>query len=129
VAAVGLAAAVMAALTFRSRPAPGCPPSRSIGGPYVNGPHRKIECPPNGRVVASLAEIVATLRELPEKEATSWAAGVDWSFFDTSRSQAVEASKNGDYVTAIRQYCRGIRNVMQQFREHRPTVDTSWHPL
>jgi serine/threonine protein phosphatase PrpC len=129
VAAVGLVAALMTALTFGSRSASGCPPSRSLGGPYGNGPHRKIECPPNGRVVASLAEIVSTLRELPEKENTSWAADVDWTFFDSSRSQAVEASKNGDYVTAIRQYCRGIRNVMQQFREHRPTVDTSWHPL
>jgi protein phosphatase len=125
----GLALLLMASLIFRPKPNHGLPAARSIGGPYGNGPHRKVECPPNGRVVASLSEIAATLRALPDKEQTSWAANVDWQFFDDAQSKAGEASKNGDYVTAMRQYCRGIRNVMQQFREHRPTVDSSWSPL
>jgi serine/threonine protein phosphatase PrpC len=123
VSAVGLLAALMAALSFRSRPPAGLAPSRSIGGPYGNGPHRKVECPPNGRVAASLAEIAATLRELPEKESTSWAAKLNWQHFDDARSQAATAAQNGDYVTAVREYCRAIRDVMQQFREHRPKVD------
>jgi protein phosphatase len=129
ICAVALVGALMTALTLRPRHANGCPPTRSLGGPYGNGPHRKVDCPPNGKIIASLAEIASTLRELPEKEQTNWAAKVDWKFFDEARSQAAEASKNGDYVTAIRQYCRGIRNVMKQFREHRPTVDSSWQPL
>jgi protein phosphatase len=128
-AGIASAAALMAALKFRAGHSGDYPAARSIGGPYGNGPHRKVECPPNARVVASLSEIAAMLRELPNKEQTSWAADVDWQFFDQAKAMAVEASKNADYVTAIREYCRGIRNIMEQFREHRPTVDSSWNPL
>jgi protein phosphatase len=127
--AVGLVAALIAAFSLRARPSSGCTPARSLGGPYGNGPHRKIDCPPNARVVASLAEIVAQLRAVPEKENASWAADVNWALFDEARQMAVDASKNADYVNAIRQYCRGIRDVMRQFRERRPTVDSSWSSL
>jgi protein phosphatase len=127
--AVALAAAAIAALSLRARPSSGCAPARSLGGPYGNGPHRKIDCPPSARVVASLADIATQLRAVPEKENTAWAADVNWTLFDAARETAVEASKNGDYVNAIRQYCLGIRDIMQQFRERRPTADGGWNPL
>jgi serine/threonine protein phosphatase PrpC len=126
--AVGLVAALIAAITPLARQSAGQSPARSLGGPYGDGPHRKIECPPNARVVATLAEIVASLRAVPEKENSTWAADVKWELFDEAREKAIEASKSADYVNAIRQYCRGIRDVMQQFRERRPTED-GWHPL
>ncbi len=129
VSAVGLAAALMAALTFRSRPASGYSATRSLGGPYGNGPHRKTECPPNGRVAASLAEIAGTLRELPEKEQTNWAANVEWQPFDETRTEAAAAADRGDFMAAICAYCHAIRYIMREFREHRPTVDGSWHPV
>jgi protein phosphatase len=127
--AVGLIAALIAALSLRSRPASDSAPARSLGGPYGNGPHRTMDCPPNARVVASLAEIATQLRAVPESENAAWAADIDWTLFDEARNTAVEASKNADYVNAIRQYCRGIRDVLRQFRERRPTVDGSWNPL
>jgi protein phosphatase len=129
IAGAGLAAALLAAVSLRPRAGNGCPPTRSIGGPYGNGPHRKVECPPNERVVASLADIAKTLRELPDKDQSEWAANVDWVFFDESREKAAAALAAGDYLTSISSYSRGIRNVMRQFREHRPTVDASWHAL
>jgi protein phosphatase len=124
--AVGLVAALIAALSARFRSSSEFAPSRSLGGPYGNGPHRKIDCPPNARVVASLAEIATELRAVPENSA--WAADVDWTLFDEAREKAVEASKNSDYVNAIREYGRGIRDVMRQFRERRPTED-GWNPV
>ncbi len=130
VSGVALAALLVTVFTLlRSRPALRCPPAGSLGGPYGNGPHRKIECPPNARVVATLAEIASTLREVPEKEQTAWAAKIDWKFFDDARSEAATAAEKGDYQTAVRQYCRGIRNVMKQFREHRPTGENTWQQL
>jgi protein phosphatase len=130
VISAGLAVVLIASLLFRTRPAAaGLAAARSIGGPYGNGPHRKVDCPANGRVAGSLAEIAKTLRDLPKQENTSWAADLDWKFFDDARAKAAEATNKADYLTAICEYCRGIRNVMQQFREHRPTVDSSWHPL
>jgi protein phosphatase len=126
--AVALVAALIAAISIRARPSGESAPVRSLGGPYGNGPHRRIDCPPNGRVVASLAEIATQLRAVPEKENASWATDVDWTVFDDSREKAIEASKNADYVNAIRQYGRGIRDVMRQFRERRPTED-GWNPV
>jgi hypothetical protein len=123
-----LFAALMAALSLRSKPMPGNGPARSLGGPYGNGPHRKVDCPPNARVVASLAEIATALRAVPEKEKSEWAADVSWTLFDEAREKAVEASKSADYFTAIREYGRGIRDIMRQFRERGPTVD-GWNPL
>jgi protein phosphatase len=127
--AVGLVAALIAALSFRTRSSPACSPARSLGGPYGNGPHRKIDCPPNARVVASLADIATSLRAVPEKDSAGWAADVDWAHFDKAREKAVASSKNADYVSAIRQYCEAIRDIMQQFRERRPTVDASWNAM
>jgi protein phosphatase len=125
VSAVGAAAALMAALTIKPRTIAACPAIGSLGGPYGNGPYRKAECPPNGSVVESLASIAATLRELPQKEETKWAASLSWQPFDEQRSQAATAAARGDFGAAVRQYCHAIRDIMQQCREHRPTVDGS----
>jgi protein phosphatase len=124
--AVGLAGALIAAMSLRARPPAEDRPARSLGGPYGNGPHRRIDCPPNARVVASLADIATQLRAVPEKENATWAADVRWTLFDEAREKAVDASKNADYVSAIREYGRGIRDVMRQFRERRPTIDSTW---
>jgi PPM family protein phosphatase len=121
VSAIALALAVASAIAFRSSAMAGCPQVRPLGGPYGNGPYRKAECSPNGQVVASLADIAAKLRSLPEKEPGDWT--VDWQPFDSDRASAAAAAEKGDYVAAIRQYGRAIHNVMQQLREKRPTVD------
>jgi protein phosphatase len=120
IAAVALAVAFFAALAFRSNAAAASPEVRQLGGPYGNGPYRKADCPPNGRVVASLDEIAGKLRELPEKEPGNWT--VNWQTFDDQRAQAAAAAAKGDYVSAIRDYSQAIREIMRQLREHRPTV-------
>ena len=100
------------------------PPVRSLGGPYGNGPYRKAECPPNGtrRRVAGRHR-----RQAPRIAAArghQLGGRLDWQPFDDARAQAAAAAESGDYAAAIRQYCQAIRDIMQQFREHRPTVDT-----
>jgi protein phosphatase len=127
VSAVAMVATFIAALISRSTPMQAYPTVRPLGGPYGNGPYRKAQCPPNGRVVASLADIADKLRELPEKEPGDWS--VNWQPFDEQRAAAAAASDQGDYVAAIRQYCKAIRDIMKQVREHRPTVDPEANAL
>jgi protein phosphatase len=122
VSGVGLLASMLAAVSLRPRtPGASNAAAGSIGGPYGNGPYRKTDCPPNGRVVGTLSEIATTLRALPEKEPGNWS--VDWQPFDLQRAQAASAAESGDHAAAIRQYCQAIREIMQQVREHRPTID------
>jgi len=98
----------------------------ALGGPYGNGPYRKTHSPPDGRIVAALAELATALRALPEKEPGRWS--VDWASFDAERSQAMAAAEQADYVVAIQRYCGAIRQVMRQFGEQRPTVQTDSTP-
>jgi len=119
---IGVLAAILATLALRTRQnGAACTEIRSIGGPYGNGPYRTTDCPPNGRLVATLADITASLRALPEKEPGDWT--LDWKPFDDQRAQAATAAEKGDYQSAIHQYCQAIRKIMKNLREHRPTVD------
>jgi hypothetical protein len=92
-----------------------------LGGPYGNGPYRKAECGPSLTVVSSLAEVARKLRELPEKQPNSWQ--IEWQIFDASRERAAAAMKGGRPADAVREYCRAIRYVMQQFCDHRPMIE------
>jgi PPM family protein phosphatase len=126
VSGVAVFAAIMAALAFRSQPVVGeLPPAQSIGGPYGDGPHRKVQCPPNGKIMASLAEIAKKLKDLPNDPQTAWAETIKWQPFDEKRADADSAAERGDFTDAIRKYSDAIRYVMKQVREHRPTVDGS----
>jgi hypothetical protein len=99
----------------------------SIGGPYGNGPYRKIQCAPNGKVVATLAEITAKLRAMPAKDACN--GKVDWRKFETVTFEAKSATDRGDFESAVRSYSEAIRGIMRQLRDCRPTVDgESAHP-
>jgi protein phosphatase len=120
IAAVAFTAALVSALVFQNRSGAASAPVRPLGGPYGNGPYRKAECTPNGRLVAAFDEIAGTLRELPEKEPGEWT--IDWQSFDAQRSQAAAAAQKGDYVEAVRRNTQGIRDVMRQLRNHRPTI-------
>jgi protein phosphatase len=121
VAAVALAVAFISALVFQANTNANGSAIKPLGGPYGNGPYRKAICPPNGHVVEALQEIAGKLRELPEKQPGE--RTVDWQPFDTQRSDASSAAKNGDYVGAIRGYSQAIRGIMRQLREHKPMVD------
>jgi protein phosphatase len=120
-AAAALAVALISALACRANSGLACPTVRPLGGPYGNGPYRKAECSPNGRVVESLREIAAKLRELPEKQPGEWT--VDWQPFDDQRAQAAAAAESGDHAAAIRGYGQAICDIMRKLREHRPTID------
>jgi protein phosphatase len=117
VSAVGFLAALAAGMAFRSSVSPSCPPIGSIGGPYGNGPHRQIKCAPNGKVVAAIGEIAAKLRELPAKETGN--GKVKWHDFDAACAAARLAIDRGDYVVAVREYSRAIRDIMKQLRDIR----------
>ena len=100
--AIALVAAVASGLAFRSTTVVPCSPVGSIGGPYGNGPYRKIQCSPNGKVTASLADLTSKLRDLPNSGNNN--GNIDWRAFDTARSEAQAAAENGDHVAAVRQY-------------------------
>ncbi len=117
---VGFLAALAAGLAFRSSGSRVCPPIGSIGGPYGNGPYRKIQCAPNSKFVATLADITAKLRDLPERETGN--GKVDWQTFDAARSAAKTDTERADFVAAIRHYSEAIRGIMRQLRDCRPTV-------
>jgi protein phosphatase len=121
IAAGALVAALVAALAFRTAVFAACPPIRPLGGPYGNGPYRKADCPPNGRLVAALDDITTKLRALPEKGSGEWS--VDWQSFDDQRSHAAVAAAKGDYVEAVRRYGQAIRDIMRKLPHHRPTID------
>ncbi len=121
ISAIALAVAVVSAIAFHLSALAGCPQVRPLGGPYGNGPYRKAECSPNGKVIAALADIADKLRALPEKEPGDRA--VDWQPFDRERASAAASAEKGKYADAVRQYCGAIRGIMRQLREKRPTVD------
>jgi protein phosphatase len=93
----------------------------SIGGPYGNGPYRRIECGPTRNVAEALTEIAGKLRELPAKNFGNW--NVNWAAFDEVCAQAVAAKNAGHFADAIRRYSQAIREIMQQLRDHRPTLN------
>jgi len=123
--AVGFIVAAAAGLATRSSRTFVCPPVGSIGGPYGNGPYRKIQCAPGGKFVATLAEIAAKLRDLPAKDSGN--GKVDWKRFDTTTIEAKSAADRGDFESAVRHYSEAIRGIMRQLRasrDSRPTVDS-----
>ncbi len=120
--AIGLFFALVVAVAGRSRSATPCPPIRSIGGPYGNGPYRKTQADPDRKFVDVLAEVAARLRNSSEQELKN--ATIDWQPFDTQRAQAAATAEAGDNAAAIRQYSHAIRNIMVQLRNHRPPPDT-----
>jgi len=119
--AIAFVAAVGVGLAYRSTAVAACPPIGPIGGPYGNGPYRKAHCTPNGKVVKTLAEIIAKLRDLPNAGAGD--RKLDWHAFDESLSEATAANDRGDYAAAVRHYSGVIRRIMKQLRATRPTVD------
>jgi protein phosphatase len=115
VSAIGFFAAAAAGMAFRAANPAACPPVGSIGGPYGNGPYRKIHCAPNGKVVAALAEIAGKLRELPAKETGD--GRVKWDEFDAACAAAKSATESGDHVVAVREFSSAIRGIMKQLRD------------
>jgi protein phosphatase len=119
---LALVATLVAAIASR----PGCevtsPPVRPIGGPYGKGPYRKTRCEPNRKLVDSLAEIAADVRELPDLQPADWK--IDWQQFDADRAKGQAAADAGDNAAAIREYGQALRGIMQQLREHRMPGDT-----
>jgi PPM family protein phosphatase len=94
-----------------------------LGGPYGNGPYRKVDCEPTRGVVDALGELADKLRELPNKRPEKWK--VEWPSFDAALGRAAEAAAAGRLREALCEYCGGIRDLMQQLRDHRPTVEDS----
>jgi protein phosphatase len=119
---VALVGAIVSAVVSRRGTSTSCPPTRPIGGPYGNGPYRKTACEPNRKVVDTLADVAAKVRELPDREPGDWK--IDWHAFDARRSKAQSAADREDFAEAIRQYGQAIREIMRQLREHRSPGET-----
>ena len=118
--AIGLLFTLVIAFVGRSRSSAACPPFRPIGGPYGNGPYRKTQTDPNGKIVDALANIATELR----KSSDTMSTPIDWQPFDAQRAQAAASADSGDNAAAIRQYTQAIRDIMRKLRNHRPPRDT-----
>lgn len=120
IAAASIAAALILAMLARRNLRSLNSASRAIGGPYGNGPYREAVCEPNRLIVASLAEIANSLRQLPPDNGLT----IDWQPLEADAAQAVEATEKGDYAAAVRHYCHAIRQLMEQIRAQQRTVET-----
>jgi PPM family protein phosphatase len=116
---VGLLATGGMFFSKRNRQFTPCTSDRSIGGPYGNGPYRETPCEPNRKVVDSLAEITAKLRDLPGGMSVS----VSGTALDRLTGEANAAAGAGDFAAAIKRYSEAIRTTMQQIRVQRTTTD------
>ncbi len=122
--AIGFVATVAAGLMLRSSStANACPPIRSIGGPYGNGPYRKAKCTPNRQIVAMLAEIAGKLREQSCKNHAKRA--LNWQAFEDDLAEAAALAEKEDHAGSIRQYSAAIRRIMTQCREQGRTTEAA----
>jgi PPM family protein phosphatase len=94
-----------------------CAPAQSIGGPYGNGPYRETVCEPTRKVVDSLEEVVAKLRNLPENDRVV----LDRGPLEKHANSGKAAADAGNLCTAIVQYSEAIRDTMRQLRRHGAT--------
>jgi PPM family protein phosphatase len=116
---VGMLATGGLLFSKRNRHSTPCTSDRSIGGPYGNGPYRETPCEPNRKMVDSLAEITAKLRDLPG----GMSSGVTATSLDRLSGEATTAAAAGDFTTAVKRYSEAIRTTMQQLRIQRTTSD------
>lgn len=95
--------------------------AKSLGGPYGNGPYRKASAAPSREVVDALSEAAEKLRALDDTEPNDWS--INWESYHANRKLARDAVEAGDFAAAIRHHSHALRDVMQQLRDHRRTVD------
>lgn len=82
-------------------------PQRLGRGPYVT-----CDCTPDAAFPTRLAEMDQQLRDAAAK--ADWA--VDWDAFCQHEGRAAAAARDGNYLEAIREYCRAISCMMEQLR-------------
>jgi len=70
------------------------------------------DCTPDASFPARLADMDRQLRDAASN--ADWA--IDWEAFCRHEDRAVTATRNGDYLMAIREYCRAISCMMEQLR-------------
>ena len=98
-------------------------PSVRSAGPTATDRIAKSECAPNGKVVASLAEIAAKLRDLPDKGPGRRQRRLA-AVRQRSRSKRQPPPTTATMQRAVRQYCRGhSRHHAAAPRIAGPTVD------
>lgn len=130
--AIGLGAAMVYAFAFRKTSAE---PSllRSLGGPYGNGPYRRIECGEQAAAAGDLHDLVRELSNLESEEDTVRPGGesaldsqngsmnghfmIDWAPHRPAHEEADAAFERRDYPQAIHGYARVVRAVVQAARD------------
>lgn len=119
--AIGLLAAIGAGIALTASTVAKCVAIGPIGGPYGNGPYRKFNCTPNGRIVSVLADIASQLSNDPNVRKED--REVNWDEFEQLRSKASAANEHDDFIVAVVNYSAAIRLIMKQLRANRPTVE------
>ncbi|QDT69577.1 Putative protein phosphatase 2C-type [Planctomycetes bacterium MalM25] len=130
--AVGLGAALAYAFVMR-KPSSEPAPNRSLGGPYGNGPYRRIECGEQAAAAGDLHDLVRELADLESDDDTVRPGGdshvtsdngslnghfmIDWTPHRPAHEEADAAFERRDYSEAILGYARVVREVVRAARE------------
>lgn len=130
--AIGLGAAVVYAFAVR-KPSGEPAPNRSLGGPYGNGPYRRVECGDQAAAAGDLHDLVRELADLESEDDTVRPGGdshvngqsgslnghfmIDWAPHRPAHKEADAAFERRDYSRAIHGYAQVVRAVVQAARE------------
>lgn len=112
------AAAVIAMMQRNQQQTPGV--AADLGGPYGDGPYRKIDCLPGKPAAEAIGAVVEQLAELEHRGPAEGGPPVDdWADFHKQRQAAFDATSTGDLSKAVSAYAGAIRGLMQQVRANR----------
>jgi PPM family protein phosphatase len=84
-------------------------------GALGRGPHMTLNCAPSAELVASIAQVVAKLREAAIDE--GWV--VNWPEFDGHCERAAAAMNAKKFGQAVREFCLGMSFMVNEVRKHR----------
>ncbi|QDU87821.1 Putative protein phosphatase 2C-type [Pirellulimonas nuda] len=113
ISAAAAGAGLMLALMGRGAAHPAHP--SDTGGPYGNGPYRSIDCQTGEGAAHALAEVVAELSALRDREEKG--PDIDWAPFDAAREQAKAKRDAGDVRGSLTSDANAIRGLMEQVRK------------
>jgi len=111
-AAVALLGAIGAGLFALFQKFGGGPSHAAVHQRLGRGPYVVCDCTPDASFPTRLAEMDRQLRDAASN--ADWA--IDWDAFCRHEESAATAMNRGDYLVAIREYCRAISCMMEQLR-------------
>lgn len=106
---------VLSAVALSILGARGAGNSGSSGDHFGRAPYATAIFSANASFIQELSKVLDQLKDAARQE--DWV--LDWSKVNALTARAEEGSKQGEYVAAVRDYCRAISMFMEQLRHQR----------